>query len=385
MHILVNAIPLKGLLTGISRYVRQLYTEIEKIPGVRVSYHDWVRLLYKMPKQAEPASWSRFTGAVWSLPDLCVFILRIAFWYNFERRLRLACTANHFDIYHETTFFPSAIRSVPQVQTIYDLSLIKYPSAHPKERVMYFNYMNPKRWAFASHRITISRFIKKELCEHYDLPAGKVTAIPLAAGAGFYRRPPRFVGAVLRRLGLPHDFMLSVGSLEPRKNLRLVTEALRISKSQLPLVLTGWEGWGQKDWLSDLEGTDLDEKVIVTGYISDEELACLYSAATALVYPSLYEGFGLPILEAMACGCPVICSSAASLPEVAGDAAIIIDPHDVEALANAMDEVATNQRLRDSLAQKGLQRAELFDWKATAQETLEVFRDVLRGESTHNT
>jgi alpha-1,3-rhamnosyl/mannosyltransferase len=376
MHILVNAIPLKGLLTGISRYVRQLYTEMERIPGVRISYHDGLRLLDKMPRQAEPARWARFTGAVWSLPDLCVFLLRVAFWYNYERRLRSACRSHHFDIYHETTFFPSAVRSVPQVQTIYDLSLIKYPSAHPRERVMYFNYMNPRRWSFAARRIAISEFIKKEICEHYGIPPWQVTAIPLAAAAGFYKRPDALVEAVLRQLGLPDDFMLSVGSLEPRKNLQLLVEALKTAKTEMPIVLTGWEGWGQKNWLSDLAGTELKKRIFLTGYTTDEELACLYSAAKALVYPSLYEGFGLPILEAMACGCPVICSNAASLPEVAGEAAILVDPHDAKALALAITDISGNPSLRESLIQKGLQREALFDWKAAAQKTLEVFRDV---------
>jgi alpha-1,3-rhamnosyl/mannosyltransferase len=147
------------------------------------------------------------------------------------------------------------------------------------------------------------------------------------------------------------------------------------------LILAGWQGWGGPDWESDLERLKLRERVVCTGYVDEEALACLYSGAAAFVYPSWYEGFGLPVLEAMACGCPVICSNTSSLPEVAGDAAILIDPRDVEGLANALDTVLDDSALQQSLAQLGLKKAAEFSWENTALRTLEVFANVVESRA----
>ncbi len=376
MDILVNAIPLKGLLTGISRYVRQLYKELEKLPGVSVSYFDGLKVTDSMPQQANAARWSRFTKTVWTLPDSTVFLLRLLTWYNYERRLRAVCRSKTFDIYHETTFFPAALRTVQQVQTLYDLSLIKYASAHPKERIMYFNFFNRRRMHFAAHRITISAFIRDEVCGYFKINPDTVTSIHLAAAESFFRRNDYEIKAAITDMSLPKNFLLFVGSLEPRKNLPLLLEALKAAKTNLPLVLTGWEGWGSKEWLGHIRGSSFSDRVFITGYTTDEQLACLYSAATALVYPSLYEGFGLPVLEAMACGCPVICSDAASLPEVAGDAAILVYPSDKNQLAHAIDLMVLDSETRSRYAKKGTARSQTFTWRKTAEKTLEVFKKV---------
>lgn len=376
MRILVNAIPLKGLLTGISRYVRQLYTEIERLPGVEVHYFDGLRATDRMPGQASPAGWSFFTKAVWKLPDTVVFMLRLITWYNYERRLRAVCRAKCPDIYHETTFFPAALPGVPQVQTIYDLSLVKYPSAHPRERIMYFNFFSKRRMHYAAHWIAISNFVKEEAARFFNIGPGSITSIPLAGAQHFYRRSQEEIKTALSSLALPDRFLLFVGSLEPRKNLPLLMEAVRTAKSTLPLVIAGWEGWGSKEWLQHVRGSSLAARVFLTGYTNDEKLACLYSAAAALVYPSLYEGFGLPVLEAMACGCPVICSNTSSLPEVAGDAAILIDPASKEELARAINLLVGDNEIRKTCIRRGLARSSQFTWQRCAEKTLEVFRSV---------
>ena len=147
------------------------------------------------------------------------------------------------------------------------------------------------------------------------------------------------VETIKTKYNLPESYLLFVGSLEPRKNIALLIDALQAVKTDIPLVLVGWHGWGYKGWLEKIKTTDLKSRIYVIGHVPDDDLKAIYSGAAALVYPSLYEGFGLPILEAMACGCPVICSNTASMPEVAGDAAILIDPGRVVELAAAIETI----------------------------------------------
>jgi|GEM_PF-232592 alpha-1,3-rhamnosyl/mannosyltransferase len=385
MKILVNSLPLTGLLTGISRYVRQLYSEMEKLPGVKVFYFDGIKVTDRMPEQADSLSWTSSRKAFWRLPDLIVFAARCMHRLLFEANLRRICATGRFDIYHETTFFPAALRSVPQVLTIYDLSLINFASTHPRERVWFFKAFRKGRMPFASRIITISHFIKGEICSILKVPPDKIDVIHLAPAPSFYRRSPGRVESALRRLSLPGDFLLFVGSLEPRKNLPMLIAAMKRARTDLPLVLAGWEGWGDKGWLRELKVPRLKDRIFFAGHVTEEDLACLYSAATALVYPSLYEGFGLPVLEAMACGCPVICSNAASLPEVAGDAAVFFKSDRIEELVQEIDCIAMSDGIKSRIAASGKSRAENFNWNKAAIRTLELFKDTVASKPQSKT
>ena len=376
MKVLVNAIPLAILSTGISRYVRQLYMAFEHLHDEEAIYFDGNRALYQMPEQANPEKWSRQTAAIWRLPDPMVFTLRSAHWFKFELMLRRACRKNRFDVYHETGFVPAAMTTVPTVYTIHDLTLITHPGMHPRERVWFHEFFWKRRMRYAAHILTVSEFMQREICEILNLKLEQVTAVPEAPAPHFWHRSPEAIQRVCQNFSLPREYLLFVGSLEPRKNLPLIIQAMQRCKMDIPLVLAGWEGWGDKTWMETIRGAGLEERIIFTGYVDDEILACLYSGATALVYPSLYEGFGLPILEAMACGCPVICSKVASMPEVAGDAALLVDPFDAEDLAAAVDKIAGDQAIRQHLIVKGFARASVFTWKQTAEQTRDVFRRV---------
>lgn len=376
MDILLDAIPLKGLMTGISRYVRNLYLELERLPEVTVHYFEGHSCTTKMPAQARPGPWTKTTSLVWKLPDPAAFGFRAATWVSYELKVRRLIRQKRFSLYHETAFTPAAVRNVPQVFTIYDLSLQKFREMHPKERVWFSNFFLKCRLRYAAHVITISDFIRSEICEYLHLPPEKVTAIPMAPDPFFSPRGRKKSQRVVEALGLPRDYLLFVGTLEPRKNLSLLMRAAAACRSRIPIVLTGWEGWGRDAMLKARRDQGLRGRVLTTGYVDEESLACLYSNAQALVFPSLYEGFGLPILEAMACGCPVICSNTASLPEVAGDAALLINPRDVEEVADAIDRIVDDSTLRDDLIRKGYGRAACFSWKKTAEETLAVFRSV---------
>ncbi len=378
MNILLDAIPLTGLLTGISRYVRNLYTQLAALPDARVHYYNGARLVARMPEQADPGKWMKTTDRVWALPDPMVVGLRCVNWLLFEQRIRSVVRKNRFDVYHETAFTPSALKGadVPQVFTLHDLSLIKCREMHPRERVWFSDLFFQRRIKHADHIITVSEYVRSEIIEELRIPAHAVTTIHEAADPLFYPRDRESVEAMRASMNLPKDYLLFVGTLEPRKNLSMLIEALAACKHDVPLVLTGWKGWGEKEWQEKAKRIGLGNRIHFTGYVDEESLARLYSGALSLVYPSLYEGFGLPLLEAMACGTPVICSNAASLPEVAGDAALLINPHNAEALTHAIDCVCEDDMLRTRMKERGLERAAHFSWEKTARQTLEVFRGV---------
>lgn len=375
MKILLAALPLGGLMTGISRYVRNLYVALEKITGVQVSYFDGRRVFKTMPEQADPARWIKSTDQVWKRPDAVVTALRAVYWYYYEYQLNSRLKEQKYHVFHETAFTPAAVRGrTPQVFTLHDLSLMEHTEHHPRERVWTFNLFFKRRIACADHIITVSEFIKREMCEKLGIREDKITAIHEACDPYFFPRSEIQIKDTRAELGLPKNYILFVGTLEPRKNLSLIIRALSHLPDDINLVLTGWSGWGSKDWLDEVQALGIRHRVFVPGYVREDQLAALYSGALAFVYPSFYEGFGLPLLEAFSCGCPVICSDRASLPEVAGDAAILIDPHDHEQLADAVLNVAENPDERDHLIEKGKQRARIFSWEKCAIETLDVFR-----------
>lgn len=207
---------------------------------------------------------------------------------------------------------------------------------------------------------------------HYlGIEANRIRVVPLAHDSSIFHPIDRNVVDTIRKCyALGENFFIAVGSGDPRKNMGIIPLALQAARLNIPLVVVGWSGWTQK--------RTCQCRVIPLGYVPNEDLAGLYSGATALIYPSLYEGFGLPILEAMACGCPVICSRAASIPEVAGDAAVYLDdPKDWEGLGKLLQQVASDKPLRERLSHKGLARAALFSWEKTARQTLNVFEKIL--------
>jgi alpha-1,3-rhamnosyl/mannosyltransferase len=252
-----------------------------------------------------------------------------------------------------------------------------YPEHHPRDRVRFFERHFRARLDEVDHVITISDFVRRELIEQLAVEPRRVTAVPLAADSVFFPRSRAEVAAYLAGRRLPREYLLYVGTLEPRKNLSLLMRALALSKTDLPLICAGAAGWLNRDFEKTTRRLGLTNRVLCLGHVEDSSLALLYSGATAFVYPSLYEGFGLPVLEAMACGCPVICSDRASLPEVAGEAAVLVSPCDERGLAESLDSVIQDTFRRKELSRLGLARASRFSWQETAQQTIKVFRQVM--------
>jgi glycosyltransferase involved in cell wall biosynthesis len=233
--------------------------------------------------------------------------------------------------------------------------------------------------------LTLSEHTRGDVIETYKIDPAKVVAIPLAAPAHYGPvSEDKELQRVRHNYGIDGDYVLSVGSIQPRKNLvRLINAYAALKRSQSEnrfpkLVIVGKRGWLYDETLRALEATGVKESIVLTGYVPEPDLPALYSGALCFVYPSYFEGFGLPPLEAMKCGTPVVVGNATSLPEVVGDAGLKVDPFDVSAIAAAIGELISDSELRRELSAKGLKRAELFDWRNTARQTLKVYEQVAR-------
>lgn len=284
-------------------------------------------------------------------------------------------------VYHEPNFLPHAF-SGPTVITAHDLSWIRFPETHPPKRVEIMNRLFPPSLARADHVITDARFTRDEIIQEFGVPGDRITSIPLAARSIFRPRSGPECSATLAANSLSYrSFILCVGTLEPRKNLEFVIRSYAqmpdAFRSQWPLVIVGMKGWLTSSLESLMQPMVTSGQVRPLGFTSETDLAALYASARMLVYPSLYEGFGLPPLEAMASGTPVIVSDRSTLPEVVGDAGMLVDPSDEPALRQAMERLTGDSETWNRLSVASLTQASKFSWSRCAAETLAVYRKVL--------
>jgi alpha-1,3-rhamnosyl/mannosyltransferase len=317
--------------------------------------------------------WARAVDWFWKLPVPLALLVRLAI--HLKRELMFRRAVSGMDLYHEAGFFPFSVPSnVKVVFTLHDLSLFRFPQHHPRERVLYARLFLQRRCRRVNRFLTVSRFTREEAIRVLGISRNQITVTHLAHDATvFYPRSDLDRPLILNGKKLPERYFLFVGSGDPRKNLDVIPAALEKTGLSIPLVTVGWSGW--------LE-TKQGDNILQLGYVSDADLARVYSRAIALVFPSEYEGFGLPILEAMACGCPVITTRNASIPEVAADAALFMDhPLDVSGLARMLSRLAQDQILAESLRQKGLAQSARFSWAATASASWEALQQVLANRS----
>ena len=285
------------------------------------------------------------------------------------------------DVYHEPNYLAYRF-SGPSVVTAHDASWVRHPETHPADRLDAIGRYFHRSLEAASAVLTDSEFVKQEMVELFGVAPEKIFPILLGVSPEFSPRAPAECDTFLADHGLAHgQYVLSVGTLEPRKNIPTLIDAYSMLPADLqqrfPLVLVGMRGW----LTSGLEARmkPLVERGVIKplGYVADEMMPLIYSGAAAFVFPSLYEGFGLPPLEAMACGTPVISSRSSSLPEVVGDAGVLVDPMNVDALAESLRRVLEDRAFAEVLAQQGIKRAAGFSWKKTAAETIAVYRRAL--------
>jgi alpha-1,3-rhamnosyl/mannosyltransferase len=284
------------------------------------------------------------------------------------------------DVYHATNnIFPYRIAASRHVLTIQDLTLLLFPEWHPADRLAAMVPALEPAVRAADHIITPSRATRNDLLKLLPADPARVSVVPDGVSPLFVPVAGAEVAAQLAPLGLrPDTYLLFMGTIEPRKNLLRLLEAMELAAPEIgPLVLAGGRGWNDAGILSALERLEAAGRARSLGYVPDRLRPALLTGARAFVYPSLYEGFGLPPLEAMACGAPIVASHVSSLPEVVGDAALLVDPEDVQALAGAIERIWRDHALRADLRARGLARAREFSWHRTARLTLDVYRDVL--------
>jgi len=282
------------------------------------------------------------------------------------------------DVYHSPYYLMPYRKTCPKVVTFYDLIPLVVSGTHPALFRLFFRLAHRLAAAAADRIIAISQSTAADL-ERLGAPKDKITVIPLGVGGEFRPRSPQEVEALRQRYGLPEQFALYVGTNKPHKNLPRLVKAWALASRWAPALGASWTlvAAGREDprypRVVDLAVT-YGVRVLAIGPVPEGDLPALYSVASLFIFPSLYEGFGLPVLEAMACGTPVICSNTSSLPEVAGDAALMVDPTDVQALAESIRFVLMEDALRKELTIKGLARAAEFSWERTARETWGVYK-----------
>jgi glycosyltransferase involved in cell wall biosynthesis len=283
-------------------------------------------------------------------------------------------------LFHAAEHLLLPLHGVPTILTIHDLIFRRYPEHHKPLNRRYLNATLPLFCRRASHIIAVSEQTRRDVMAAYGVPPEKITVVHEAADPHFKPQPADVVAAVRARYSLPPRYLLSVGTIEPRKNLARVLavfERLHAEGLTDAWVIVGKRGWLYDDFFARLEQSPAKSAVIFPGYVSDADLPAIYAGAQALAFPSEFEGFGLPVLEAMASGAPVVCSCTSSLPEVAGDAALMVDPLDVDALHDALRRVLSSQELADDLRQRGLTQAAQFSWERAAHETLAIYRRLM--------
>lgn len=280
--------------------------------------------------------------------------------------------------------FAAGWHSVPTVMTVHDLVELAFPNQRGLGGIFYWKHWLPYAVKRADHLICVSEFTKSDVIKYLRVPEKKISVV-LSSGHEKYSQMPQSAGSEssLRGLGITGRFFLFVGTFEPRKNLKRVFEAfshfLRETGAQAQLVCVGAQSFARGAVFHELLRTYgiSSDRIICPGYLLDQSLAGLYRSAEALVFPSLYEGFGLPVLEAMGAGCPVITSSVTSLPEVAGQAAIFTAPENTREIAAAMKRIYAEPELRTKLKVLGFERVREFSWEKTARQVVDVYEKVL--------
>ncbi len=368
-----NGVAFLSPLTGIGHYAAQLAQRLASTPELRPHFFYGTHWSRQVRTEAAPAVQKLLPWIRNHIPGS----YDIRQWVQ-TRRFRAATRSGTFDLYHEPNNVPLPFDG-PLVLTVHDLSWIRYPHMHPAERVKAMDRYFESGLHRATLVITDSQFVKQELIEVFGLRPEKIHPVALGADARFVPQSPDQTRHTLSRHHLQHGhYLLVVGTLEPRKNLQIALQAFmampRPLRQRYPLVLVGMIGWHASPLQAQIAPLLVTGEVRQLGYLASDELATIMAAACALVYPSVYEGFGLPPLEAMACGVPVIASNVSSIPEVVGDNGILLDPSDITGLTEAMTTLTTAPEIRASLSARALQRSRSFSWDQCASETRHIYQ-----------
>jgi len=373
MHVTIDYTPAIQQHAGIGRYADELTRALIALqPG-----DDW-HLFYVDPENRVPAppldklarTTLRQSNKRWRLSVL----LNTCSQRAMDQRLH-----SHGGLFHATDHLLPPLAHTCSVFTLHDLTVLKFPTAHTQLNRRFLRLMLPHFLRTADVVIADSHCTKQDALQLYGLSTDHVRVVHLGVDEHFMPASAVSAQAVRKRYQLPGRFILVVSTIEPRKNLIVLLEAYQALRQQNPeiqLVIAGKRGWHSEPFFKRLQELGLTEQVKRLGYVPDEDLPALYSLAEVFAFPSLYEGFGLPVLEAMACGTPVVCSNTSSLPEVAGEAAIQIAPTDVREWTQALEQISRDAERRTDLRERGFRQAARFTWEATARQTYTIYQEV---------
>ena len=364
MRVLFNAMQ-AGNQSGTGRYVEELL-------GAIVQLDTDLDLTVWWPEDVEPRPWAEHVRLERQPRGL---------WQRLRRERLVQRVAGDYDVVH----YPASIGPLDGgsnvVVTVHDCIFLRHPEWFRWERAQYYRWAGRRSCGRAAHLIADSQATAGDLQTLMGIHESQITTVPLGVGAQFQPSPPDKVSDIRTRFGLPERYFLYVGTLEPRKNLARLVRAWDQVAGEIPeaLVIAGRSGWKVGGLEAAIANARHRDRILRPGFASDDDLPALIGGARAFVWPSLYEGFGLPVLEAMACGTPVITSNTSSLPEVVGDAGALVDPRDEDELAGAMHTLSTDDARCDALRQAGPVRAASFTWQRCAEATLAVYARVAQG------
>lgn len=382
MNIIVNGTPLLAPLTGIGQYIRHLFSAMDNIPDAKLTmyYGTYCQQGASLPSPETTRSAQKAYGLLQRFIPRPRSLRRVAeravFAYHSRRHMMDGC------LYHEPNYVPLPYPG-PTVITVCDLSCFDHPETHPEERVRLMQRDMPPAIERADHIIVISDATKEALQKWFNVASERITTTYLAADPRFHPRPQETLIPQLGPLGLsPGAYLLCVGTLEPRKNLGTLFSAYAALPDALrrrfPLVVAGMRGWHTDQLMHDASKLLEKDELRLLGYVADETIPALYAGAAAFAYPSRYEGFGLPALEAMASGVPVLTSNRTSLPEVVGKTGLMTDPDDVDGMRECLHQLLEDRIYAERLGYQGLERAATFSWDRCAHETFTAYEKVMK-------
>ena len=378
IRLAVNAVPLLSPFAGVASYIRNLMTALADMAAIEPRYFygfGWRNNLLAAAPSALAKGKSlarRWPPLIW---EASRFVQSAVF--------ALEGRPGRFHLYHE----PASLllgKRLPAVVTVHDLSFVHFPQAHPAGRVHVLEKRLPCSLDAARAVITDSMTVREEIIRQYGVRPEKVHAIPLGVASCFRPRTPQELAPVMQRFGLTVGaYLLSVGTLEPRKNLvRTVQAYSSLSKElrrRFPLVVVGAIGWHESSIVAELEPLARSSEARFLDYVGEDTLTSLYAGARGVLYPSLYEGFGLPIAEAMASGTAILTSNVGCMKELAEGAALLVNPTDITDMARGLRRLLEDDAERARLRAAGLERAGGLTWQRCAELTLQVYRQVLGG------
>jgi glycosyltransferase involved in cell wall biosynthesis len=394
MKIIVNAIPMLSPLTGVGQYLKNIVLNLKKIDSENTyMYYYGVKISKKFPVEQKELMPSFYKNLRVYYDLLLKKFVSEQLRYSFERSIKYLLKfyvrqflsyytrKRLYDLYFEPNFIPlDEIKAKKVVATVFDFSFYLYPQWHPKDRIKFFSKYFWKNINRVDKIITISNFVKQQAEQLLKFDKERISVVYLGYNKDNFRcLDNQLIEEYLKQKNLPKKFILFVGSVEPRKNLKNLLLAYSVLPKSLTdevkLVIAGFHGWKNKEIMSLL--MKLKKNVFYLGYVSDEELAILYNSAVVFIYPSFYEGFGLPNIEAMACGCPVITSDIPVMKEICGDAACYVNPYEMESIKDGIIKVLEDKDFRNELVQKGFQRIKNFSWEKSASEHLKIFESLV--------